>query len=437
MIEKGHLQIVRVLLFSSASSLGRKNLPSNQMNPPETYHQSFRDLARSGAVAVLFLLPISFAAAADSFAPLSVTLQPKVIQSAVPAWETGSMLVQPGSDTLQIPVPALASQDEIGCFALTVVFADNGDGGPVVEWVPKEGESVLLSAGLGETGIALGLNARTLLITPSLALDGGILRISYTGRFLRLLSATLRPARELSIAALGTDFNPALLGENESPLTMGEVSGTDEPLPSGDRTEGQVIHAELSTAPKQLSAADAVGEMEFIIPLGATPQATLLQTEIAGLDPESQIEVSVNGELLGSLAAAPFSLNAPNTLLSASGRLRIAGWRPASLLIPARLWKAGDNSVVLSLHRVMGDTGDAVYLRKARVDLLFAPAATTSASSSSPAPSPTPIQNTNSVVTPPSTTPSPEPTETLSTGSAYGNPSPSLFHAEPAHLSLK
>ncbi len=384
------------------------------------------------------LLPPPLIGATDSFQPLSVILQPKVIQPLSTAWETGGVLIQPDSDSVLIPVPALASQDEIGGFALTVVFQDNGDGGPVVEWQPKEGASILLSAGLGETGVALGLNARTLLITQSLALDGGTLRISYAGRFSRLISATLRPARELSIAALGSDFSPALLGENEPLLTTEEVSGADASLPGGDRTEGQVIHAELATSPKQLNAVDTGGEMEFIIPLAIKPQGSLLQTDIAGLDLESQIEVSVNGELVGVLGAAPFSLNAPTTLLSPSGRLQIAGWHPASFLIPAHLWKEGDNSVILTLHPAPGDTGQAVYLRKTRLDLLFASTSVTSTSSVSPTPTPapSPAPETNSSSTSSSTPPSQTTSNTLSTGSLYGNPSPALFHVSPVPLSV-
>ena len=429
-----------VLPFLSGDATAKKSTPASKlMNPLTPFNKPFRAIAGLGIVALLFLLQASLEAATDTFQPLTVTLQPKVIQQISPSWETGSVVIQSASDTVDIPVPALASQDDIGGFALTVVFQDNGDGGPVVEWQPKEGESILLSAGLGETGIALGLNARTLLINQSQALDGGTLHISYAGRFSRIISVTLRPARELSIAALGADFCPAILGENEPTLTTSEVSGADETLPSGDRADGQVIHAELSTAPKQLTAADAGGEMEFIIPLAATPQGSLLQTEIAGLDPESQIEVSVNGESLGALGDAPFSLNAPNALLSSSGRLQIAGWHPASLLIPAGLWKNGDNSVILTLHRVTGDVSQAVYLRKARVDLLFSPTATTSAPSVSPSPiaDPSPSQETNSPATPLSTSTSPATSNTLSTGSAYGNPSPSLFHAAPAPLSLK
>ncbi|MEI6322084.1 MAG: hypothetical protein WCP60_03135 [bacterium] len=358
----------------------------------------------------------------DSFQPLTVTLQPKVIQTTRPAWEISDAIVQNDTDSVLIPVPSLASQDVIGCFALTVVFQDHGDGGPVVEWIPKDGESVLLSAGLGEAGVALGLNARTLLISQSLALDGGMLRVGYVGRFERMISVTLRPARELSIAALGPDFIPGLAAEDEPLLSAEEISGTDLPAREGDRQEGKVIHAELSSQPRRIDAPNSAGSIEFILPLASKPQGSMLQAEIGGLDPESSIEVSVNGTFLGALRSLPFSLSSPSTIFSNSGRLLLAGWRPASIFIPAQLWKEGDNSVLMTLHRVAGDEGQPVHLKKARVDLLFTPLTISSAplpASTNPSTSAQPVMS------------GPASQETLSTGSAYGNPPPSLFRATP------
>jgi len=380
---------------------------------------------------LILVLSASLQAASDSFQQLSVTLQPQIVEGPTPSWETGKVLIEPTSDSVQIPVPALASQDEIGSFALTVLFQDQGDGGPVVEWQPKEGHRLLLSAGLGETGVALGLNARTLLISQSLALDGGTLRISFAGRFARLISVTLRPARDIGIASLGSTFSPALAGENEPILTEEEVSGADALPALGDSTEGNVVHAELTTPAKQLDGLGSDGVMEFIIPISSTSQniaASLLHTEVSGLDPESWIEVSVNGESLGALGMAPFALNSPAVIFSSTGRLQFAGWRQASLLIPAHLWKSGENSVTLSLRRVTGDAGNPLFLRKAKIDLLFAPMTQSLPLASLPltpaaAPSATP-------------TSTPSPSETLSTGSLYGNPSPSLFRTSfPAPLS--
>jgi len=385
-----------------------------------------RGLGASLVVSACFLFPNFLNAAGEGFQQLSVTLRPQIVKGPLPSWETGSVVIDTNADDVSIPVPALASQDEIGSFALTVVFQDNGDGGPEVEWQPKEGESVLLSAGLGETGVALGLNARTLLISQSLALDGGTLRVSFTGRFARLISVTLRPARELGIATLGSTFNPALVGENEPVLTEADVSGADAPPVLGDTTEGNVVHAELSTLPRRLDLPDSENTVEFIVPVSPAPpkiKGGLLHVEVGGLDPESWIEITVNGESLGALGMAPFALNSPAVLSSSSGRLQIAGWRQASLFLPSRLWKDGDNSVILTLRRVAGDEGNPLFLRKAGIDFLFAPGETLPAATSTPI-SGIPLPSVSPIAPPTFSAPS---TQTLSTGSLYGNPSPSLF----------
>jgi len=364
---------------------------------------------------------------AGAFDPLIVTLQPKVSLGTIPVWMSGTTnfpSIHAESDSVLIPVPSLTCQEEIGCFALTVVFRDNGDGGAVVEWLSKQGDITLLSAGLGENGIALGLNARTLLLPQSLTLDGGTIRVSFTGRFSRLISASLRPARELGVAALGEDFKPALIGNDRQVLSEEEVSGADIHPQSGDRADGYVIHADLATSPLRLDLPGSGSTTEFVIPLSDKPVGSLIQAETGGLDPESWIEVSVNGESRGILASAPFSLNDPAVIIPPSdGHLQVAGWRNASIFIPARLWTSGDNSVILKLHRTAGDAGSAVYLRRVRADLLFS--TTWSSPGNAPEGIPTPTPAPAATSAPMNNTTS----SALSTGSLYGNPSPSLFHA--------
>ena len=374
--------------------------------------------SRSGGVSLmicLFLGAIS-TLMAETFDPLTVTFQPKQAIGTIPVWETATTNVpsiHAESDSVYIPVPSLSSQEEIGCFALTVVFQDTGDGGPVVEWRSNQGDLTLLSAGLGESGVALGLNAHTLLLPQSLTLDGGSISVSYVGRFSRLISTSLRPARELGVAALGEDFKPALIENDHQVLAEEEVSGADHHPQSGDRTDGSVIHADLAASPLRLDLPGSGNTTEFVVPLSDKPVGSLLQAEVGGLDPESWIEVRINGELRGILAPAPFSLKSPGVIISPEGHLQVAGWRNASIFIPSRLWATGDNSIVLLLHRAPGDSGSPVYLRKVRADLLFPSISTSTAPSSTASGSP----------------------ETLSTGSLYGNPSPSLFHASsPAPL---
>jgi len=393
-------------------------------------HSGMTALPRLLAATLLFWgwLPTGAKAAEEgSLSPWTISLRPSFLPGTPPAWAGGvpSPKLLEGSDALLLPVPSLASQEEIGCFALTVVFEDNGDGGPVVEWVTKDGLGSLLSAGLGETGVSVGLNSRTILLPQSLTLDGGGVRISFAGRFSRLLSVSLRPAREVGVAALEGDCKPALITPEAAVLSEREVSGEEAPPIGGDRTKGRLVEAELATRPFRLDS-PASSTAEFQVPLSEKPSATLLRAEVAGLDPESWIEVSLNGETRGVLYPSPIGWNDPSVVFPADGRPRIAGWRKASLFLPARLWNGGDNSLSLTLHRAEGDLGTPVTLRAVRCDLLFTattPSSLTPAASSSPTMSPATTAQTASTPSPTNISSG----ERLSTGSLYGHPSPALF----------
>lgn len=304
--------------------------------------------------------------------PLTINLRKDEATNASPSWFTGNVAVMPESDALEVQLPALATQDVIGFHALTVIFDDNGDGGPVAEWISPDKNRSLLSAGLGETGVAPGLNARTILIPQGLTLDGGTLRVSFVGRFQRLLTVAVQPCRELGVAAIttGNGLVPGLVIGSDRILNLPEVYDTPSPLACGDRSEGRTVHAELLDAASRL---DSPGPLEIIVPLGSVPAGSWIGSETAGLDPESWIEVHVNGELLGALGMESFPLQDSATLFSASGRLLRAGWRKGSLYVPPRLWKEGENSVTLTLRRSAGDEEKPVLLRKASLDLLYPP----------------------------------------------------------------
>jgi len=376
---------------------------------------------RSPPLLILCLLlaawPVMASGTADTW---TIRLQPAFSVGETPTWassRTNTPSLEEGADAVNIPLPPLASQDAIGCYAATVVFDDNGDGGPVVEWVPNAGgERMLLSAGLGDQGVALGANARTILLSESLALDGGTLRVSFAGRMNRLRSVTLRPARELSVAALGAATTPALITEQGKVLSDQEVSGSTVTPKSGDTTEGRVVSAELAALPMRLDTPGSGDSMEFAIPVEGNPAGGVLSAQVAGLDPESWIEVTLNGVSRGVLGTAPIALNDPSTLLTPQGWISVAGWQQASLYLPGRLWKGGDNALVLTLHRAQGDAGKPVHLQNVRCDLLF------------------PEQQVPAAVPTTNQPAAPTGSNALSNGSLYGNPSPSLFRANvPAH----
>jgi hypothetical protein len=380
------LLLTALLLSTAATFLRAQSLPGSSVPSPAP------GTAPSGQIPSPPVPP-----------PLRIDLQSGVTNSTTnPAFH-----IIAASDAVEIPVSSVSPDDEISCHALTVVFDDNGDGGPVIEWIARSGERTLLSSGLGTVGTGCGIELRTVLLPQNLTLAGGTVSVSFAGRFSRLRVIELRPCAELTVAAPLDLDRPAMLTATGRSISQQEASGGDATLLRGDTTKGNIVRAELAASPLPI---DESTPMEVVVPMASGAAESFIKAEVSGLDPASRIDVSVNGIPLGPLGLESFPLDDPGTLRSPAGRLLRAGWRSGSLFVPRGLWKQGDNSVVFSLINSEGDTGTPVRLRNAVTEILFTPPNTTALTGNT---------STNATAAP----------EPLSNGSAYGNPSPSLFHA--------
>ena len=301
-----------------------------------------------------------------NFAPFTLLLKPSLQMSPLPGWMQGPAVVQRETSTIEIPIPALWSSPSADFYALTVVFDDCGDGGPAVEWRGPDGSTTAISAGLGETGISLGMNARTILLPRALTRDGGVLLVSYYAKFDGLVSLSVRPAREDLLAVLGGQGDPVLVDEALRVFERGEVDGRRLVPMTGDVRRGSVVEAELSALTEELQ-----GEVEFVTPVEGTIEGAMLRLDVLGLDPEATMQVHVNSVLVGQLNFPAFRLDDPALLPDSLGRLVIAGWRNGSAFIPAHLWQQGDNSVVLTLRRSAAETGRPVHIRNAVLHVRF------------------------------------------------------------------
>ena len=338
-----------------------------------------RSMRRFKKTVTALLLTVAFSMAASraatddpsldtgrNFAPFVLSLKPSLQMSPLPGWMQGPAVVHPETATIEIPVPAIWAVPAAELYALTVVFDDRGDGGPAVEWRSPNGSTSTISQGLGEIGTSLGLNARTILLPQELTREGGGLLISYYAKFDKLVSLAVRPAREDPLAVLGGGNDPALVDEALRVLERAEVDGRRNPPLSGDIRHGSIVEAELSAPVQELD-----GELEFVVPIEGVVEGALLKLDALGLDPEAVIQVRVNSISVGQLGFSPFRLDDPALVPDSLGRLVIAGWRSGTLFIPARLWQAGDNSVVLVLKRSEVETGRPVFIRNAGIHIRF------------------------------------------------------------------
>ena len=301
-----------------------------------------------------------------NFAPFVLSLKPTLQMSPLPGWMQGPAVVHAETATIEIPIPALWAAPATEVYALTVVFDDRGDGGPAVEWRSPNGSTSTVSQGLGELGTSLGLNARTILLPQTLTREGGVLLISYYAKFDKLVSLAVRPARENPLAILGGGSDPVLVDEALRVFERTEVDGR-RPLPlSGDIRRGAVVEADLSAPVQELSE-----EIEFIVPVQGTVDGALLKLDVLGLDPEASIQVRINSVSVGPLGFSQFRLDDPAFVPDSLGRLVMAGWRSGYVFVPARLWRAGENSVVLALKRSDVETGQPVFIRNAGLHIRF------------------------------------------------------------------
>lgn len=301
-----------------------------------------------------------------NFSPFVLSLKPSLQMSPLPGWMQGPAVVSPETATIEIPVPALWAAPAVELYALTVVFDDRGDGGPAAEWRSPNGSTSTISQGLGEIGTSLGLNARTILLPQALTREGGMLLVSYYAKFDKLVSLAVRPAREGPLAVLGGGSDPALVDEALRVFDRAEVDGRRNPPLSGDVRHGAIVEAELSAPVQELD-----GDLEFIVPIEGVVEGALLKLDVLGLDPEASIQVRVNSISVGQLGFSPFRLDDPALVPDSLGRLVIAGWRSGYVFVPARLWQAGDNSVVLVLKRSNAETGRPVFIRNAGLHIRF------------------------------------------------------------------
>lgn len=343
---------------------------TNHLQPSKRFCL-FRVLAFACLLAVSFpasALELSIPAG-GTFDPFLLALKPGVQMSPLPAWMEGPASIKPELGYVEIPIAPLWKESTVEMYAVTVVFEDTGDGGPLLEWRHGDEKSTV-SNGLGEIGNPIGLNSRTVLLPESLTKDGGTLLISYVGKFDSLLSLAVRPARLDETAVLGGRRTAALVDDSFQAYDDREVSGS-RPVPlAGDVRVGTIVEAELSAAVEPLNQS-----IEFVAPVDGIVEGAVIHLEALGLDPEAELRVSINTTPAGQISFPSFALDDPSLVTDWNGRLLLAGWRKGSLFVPARHFKQGENTISIDLKRSEGETGREVFLRNSSLHLRFTPPA--------------------------------------------------------------
>jgi len=223
--------------------------------------------------------------------------------------------------------------------AVTLIFDESQGGFARLIW-QGPGRSVTLCGNLYE-GVA-SLHARTLLLDRETLGGPGQLVLEATGSRPVLARAELAWVEPLVLAATG--WNPAgfYLAPSGKIYPADELQGSGRRFPQDER-RGQIVDAVLDAGPVKVAPDTPV---RFVAPLTKVPAFARLEAQVAGLTPQEEPILSVNGRPLAAVAVSlPGLEDAGYRWLAADARLHYGGWRTVTAHVPAGWLQAGENQL--------------------------------------------------------------------------------------------
>jgi hypothetical protein len=247
-----------------------------------------------------------------------------------------------------------------------LVFDETEGGGLRVEWL-RDGQSTpeLLAENLGES---LGVpNQRPLLISASRMGGNGSLLLQ-GGSNLNVNRVKFEWVSERTLLASATRYVPVVVTASRLTLAEADVDGGPRPA-LRDEWRDRVVRAALTEGAELLTPS-----LELLAELQQAPQKARLETSLAGVYLDQEVWLVINGQELGPLAVEVPTLEDPGHLSQPGREVTFAGWRRASIHIPADLVMPGENSLLLELRSPNNsDYRNRTFVRDAVLELSYPP----------------------------------------------------------------
>ena len=243
---------------------------------------------------------------------------------------------------------------------MTVVFREPDDGFARVIW-QGAGRSVTLCSNLFEK--AASLHQRTLLIERSSLGGPGQLIVESTGGDSVVERVELTWVEPLILAAGWAAPVGLYLTSAGKVLPGDEMHGGGRHRPR-DEDKGRVMDAVLDEGPIKI---DAQNPVRFVAPIAGSPAYGRLEAQVAGLAPEEEPWLVVNGQNLKGVAAELPGLDDPGFRQGAIGQsLKYGGWRKVVAYVPVGLLRRGENQVDWQIS-----SAGAITVRAVRLQVVF------------------------------------------------------------------
>ncbi|MBU3664777.1 MAG: hypothetical protein FGM15_02695 [Chthoniobacterales bacterium] len=282
---------------------------------------------------------------------------------ALPVWMHGPPVSAPGAGArVAFRLSPPADRDLLVHF----VFDETEGGGLRVEWLRDgSGTPEVISENLGE---GLGVpNQRPLLISASRLGGNGTLLLQ-GGANLNVNRVKFEWVSERTMLASTTCYVPVVVTASRLTLAEADVDGGPRRALQ-DEWRDRVVRAALTEGAELLTPS-----LELVSTLEQAPTKARLEASFAGVFFDQEVWLLINNQEVGPMAIDVPTLEDPGHLPGPDQRGVFAGWRKASIHIPAELLLPGENSVLLELRSpVNSNYRNRTFVRDAVLELSYPP----------------------------------------------------------------
>jgi hypothetical protein len=314
---------------------------------------------------VLCLLPFfgALSAQAESNEAVFTADLPFDASQAMPTWMHGAPVMVPG-DGMRVAFRLFppTGKDLLVHF----VFDETEAASLRIEWL-RDGESTpeLLAENLGES---LGVpNQRPLLVSASRMGGPGALLIQ-GGAQLNLNRVRFEWVSERTMLAAASRYVPVVVTASRLTLAEADIDGGPRPALQDEWTD-RVVRAALTESAELLTPS-----LELQAGLEQAPRLARLEASFLGVYLDQEVWLVINDHEVGPLAIEVPTLLDPGHLGQPGQETVFAGWRRASIHVPADLLMPGENAIVLELRSpVNSGYRNRTFVRDAVLELSYPP----------------------------------------------------------------
>jgi hypothetical protein len=281
----------------------------------------------------------------------------------MPTWMHGPPVSEPGeASRVAFRLSPPPGKDLLVHF----VFDETEAGGLRVEW-RRDGESApeVLADNLGES---LGVpNQRPLLISASRLGGPGALLLQ-GGANINVNRVKFEWVSERTMLAAAARYVPVVVTASRLTLAEADVDGGPRPVLQ-DEWRDRVVRAALTESVELITPS-----LELLADLQQAPSQSRLEAWLVGVNLDQEVWLVVNDQEVGPVAIDVPTLEDPGHLGQPGRETVFAGWRRASIHIPAELMLPGENSLILEMRSPLqaGYTNRS-FVREAVLELSYPP----------------------------------------------------------------